>query len=74
MTPRDRELIKYLQKHHFSADNIAENMKVPVEVVCEILGWPKDKEGRDTAHRDYNYYEFGVDHKIEYYGLFLQEG
>ena len=74
MTPRDRILIQYLQKHHFSADNIAQNMKIPVEVVCEIVGYPKDEEGRVAAQKNYNFYEFGIDHKMEYYGLFLQEG
>ena len=71
MTDREVQMIKILQKSSFSADTISKNMKIPVEEICEILGYPKDKSGRVAAHKDYNYYEGD---RIEYYSFFLDEG
>jgi len=71
MNGREEQEIKYLQQHHFSADIISKSMKIPVEKVCDILGYPRDKAGRVAAHKDYNFYEGDW---MEYYGFFLEEG
>lgn len=61
----------------FSADIISQSMKIPVEEICDVIGYPKDKEGRVKAYKDYNYYDHGEYDKgdrLAEYILFLQEG
>ena len=76
MTNRETQEIKFLQKMTFSADTISKSMKIPVEQICDILGYPSDEYGRDKASRDYNFYEHGTDEMERYnlYSIFLQEG
>lgn len=68
--------IKFLQKMTFGADTISKSMKIPVEQICNVLGYPKDQYGRDKAARDYNYYDHGLSEtdRIESYSMFLQDG
>jgi len=78
ISTRERQEIKYLQKNSFSADTISKSMNIPVEEICDILGYPKDKVGRVTAHKDYNFYNHGhgdnLYSRFSMYGLYLQEG
>ena len=69
--------IKFLQDMSYSADAISNNMKIPIEKICEILNYPNDIEGREKAHKDYNYLNHGEGEKIdrvESYILYLKEG
>jgi len=74
MNDRKKQEIKFLQQHHFSSDTISKSLEIPVKEICDILGYPKDYDGRVAAHKDYNFYDHGVDHRAEFYSFFLQEG
>ena len=76
ISTKQRQEIKYLQKMTFSSDVISKSMNIPVEQVCDIMGYPKDEYGRNKAARDYNYYEHGMDEtqRIYVYSIFLEEG
>ena len=77
MIKKQDQEIKFLQQMSFSADVIARSMKIPVETVCDVLGYPHDSEGRMNAHQDYNYYYHGMNcgnEKLETYILYLGEG
>ena len=71
ISTKQRQEIKYLQKMTFNADTVSDSMKIPVEQVCDIMGYPKDKYGRNKAAKDYNFYEID---RVYFYTIFLHEG
>ena len=69
--------VKKYQKLTMPPQLIAKSLKLSLEQVCEILGYPSDEKSIMNYHKDFCFYDHGVGNHIDYrldsYGFFLEE-
>jgi len=70
--------VKKYQKLTMPPQLIAKSLKLSIEQVCDILGYPTDQKSMLNHHKDFCFYDHGVgnhiDYRLESYGFFLEDG